>query len=111
LPVQPLRIKDGLGLRVCGGWRRPASCRLWSWRKRDQLIALDFDSRVEAVALRPLSLVFAADDELLGTKTTVRLRDGTGVVVDVVDDAPSRVPDFVPAAVDRAGWRTGLLLR
>ena len=108
-PVQPLRIKG-----------RPGFAGLWwmattglhvgfeSWRKRDQLIALDFDSRVEAVALRPLSLVFAADDELLEycPDYFVRLRDGTGVVVDVVDDtALSRVPDFVPAAVNRAGWQ------
>lgn len=78
-----------------------------SWRKRDQLIALDFDPRVTAVALRPMALVFEAQDDVLEhcPDYFARLADGTGVVLDVRDDAKrSNLPSFVPAAADRVGW-------
>jgi hypothetical protein len=59
-----------------------------SWLERDQVMALDFDPDVIGLSSQPLRLLWKQDgkDRSHTPDYFARLRDGTGVVIDVRDD-------------------------
>lgn len=80
-----------------------------SWLKRDQLIALDFDPTVTAVALRPFSLTCSTNGTVHRHMADyfARRDDGTAVVIDVISRGRDRHPaasELMAAAADHVGW-------
>jgi hypothetical protein len=82
-----------------------------SWLERDQLTMLDFSPQVGAFSAQPFWLLWSCQGKARGHAADffVRLRDGTGVVVDVrADDgiAPEDADAFEVTAVACAsvGW-------
>jgi len=87
------RVRAFRGQRnFCGQWWIATTARhvpFESWCERDQLIALDFDSDVIAVAGQPFTLRFVASDGTDREHTPdffVRMGDGAAVVIDVRPD-------------------------
>jgi hypothetical protein len=82
-----------------------------SWLERDQVMALDFDPDVTGLSSQPFQLSWQQDAEDCSHTPDyfVRLRDGTGVVIEVRDDDRIDTKDTQAfAATERAcravGW-------
>lgn len=113
-PVRPFRF--GKGLRNLAGWWYFATTGshvgFGSWLERDHLMLMDFDPAVGAVSSQPFWLRWRDDGDRRRRHAPdffARLRDGTGVVVDVRPD--DRIPErdartfaVTAAACETAGW-------
>jgi hypothetical protein len=83
-----------------------------SWLERDQVMALDFDPDVVGLSSQPFRLSWERDGEERSHTPDyfARLRDGTGIVIDVRDDGQIE-PDDAAAftatarACESVGWQ------
>jgi len=83
-----------------------------SWLERDQVMALDFDPDVAGLSSQPFTLSWELDGEKRSHTPDyfARLRDGTGLVVDVREDGQIKAEDADAFAATRracgsVGWK------